>query len=259
MLRAALALALALVAATAATAAPRDWRRLRIGTDGAYPPFSLVDADGRPDGFDVDVAKAVCARLAAECEIVALGWEDLVPALLAKRVDLTIASQPTTEEARRRVEFTAPYHRIPPRFVGRIGDATTAVTAATARGRRIGVRDGTVHAAWAKTVLGTAGATIVGFPTEVEAGAALAEGRVDLVFGDTLTLYRWLDRTTAERCCGFVGAEVNDPRVFGSGAAAAFRREDRDLGALVDKALTELGRDGSLDRLAGHWIPFAIR
>ena len=83
--------------------------------------------------------------------------------------------------------------------------------------------------------------------------------RVDLVFGDTLALYRWLVGTAPRGAAGFVGDEVLDAATFGAGAGIAFRRDDRDLGQLVDRALVEMTRDGTLDRLAAHWFPFAIR
>lgn len=252
-------LALLLLAPLAlASAEARDWKQLRVATDGAYPPFSRIEG-GKPAGFDVDVARAVCARLQAECEIVAPGWDDLVPALLARRVDLVVASQPITEEARRRVEFTAPYYRIDPRFVARERAAPADLRPAATAGRRIGVRTATAHAAHLAAVHVPAGALVEPFSTEAEALKALAAGRLDLVFGDALTLYGLLDRSFADAGLRFVGAPVDNPRHFGNGAGITHRREDADLGRLVDKALVDLDRDGTLDRLVARHFPFAIR
>ena len=252
-------LALLLLAPLAlASAEAREWKQLRVATDGAYPPFSRIEA-GRAVGFDVDVARAVCTRLQAECEIVAPGWDDLVPALLARRVDLVVASQPITEEARRRVEFTAPYYRIDPRFVARETAAPDDPTPGAVAGRRIGVRAGTAHAAHLAAVHAPAGARIEAFPAEADALKALAAGRLDFVFGDTLALYGLLDRDFAGAGLRFVGAPVASPRHFGAGAGITHRREDAELGRLVDKALVDLDRDGTLDRLVARHFPFAIR
>lgn len=250
---------LCLVPLLAGAAEAKDWKRIRIATDGGYPPFSRLDADGHPAGFDVDVAREICTRLAATCDIVATGWDGLVPALEAKKVDLLVASQPITEEARRRVAFTTAYHRILPRFVARDGAAPVDPRAELSRGRRIGVRAGTAHAAWLAGLHAARSARILTFPTEADALVALAGDRVDLVFGDTLALYDWLDRDPRGRCCRFVGRPVDSPRWFGAGAGIAFRPEDRDLGALVERALADLDRDGTLDLVAGRWFPFAIR
>ena len=248
---------LTMAVVTAAAAPVREWKQIRIGLDGAYPPFSRVGADGRPSGFDVEVAAAVCAKLAATCETTVLGWDGLLDGLIGHKVDLLVASIPITEATRRHVEFTARYHRIGPRFVARLADPPKSLSAEGLAGRRIGVRAGTVHADHLAATRPTA--TIVPFPDEAAAGAALARGEIDLVFGDTLALYAWLDGAAPRGVAGFLGDEVFDPGRFGDGAGIAFRREDRDLGGRVDKALAELVRDGTLDRLAAHWFPFAPR
>lgn len=252
------ALLAAVVVAASVNAEARDVKRLRIATDGAYPPFSRVD-DGKAVGFDVDVARALCTRLAAECEVVAVGWDELVPQLLARRVDLVVASQPITEEARRRVEFTAAYHRIAPRFVARDTAIPIDPRPDAAKGRRIGVRAGTAHAAHLAAVYVPVGATVVPLAGETEMLEALLDGRVDLAFGDALVLYGLLDREFDHRGLRFVGEAVDSPRQFGAGAGITYRRDDPDLGRLLDKALVDLDRDGTLDRLAGRWFPFAIR
>lgn len=249
---------LALLAlAVALPAEAREFKKLRIGLDGTYPPFSKKDGEGRIVGFDPEMAAVICARLAVECEYLALGWNDLVPALLSRRVDLLVASQPITDDARRAVEFTNRYYRIAPRFVARASDLARPTTRAALKGVRVGVRAGTAHAAWLAAERPEA--QRVELRNEAEAGAALVAGRVDLVFGDTLALYEWLDRAAPRGAAAFTGEGVEAPRLFGDGAGIAFRREDRDLGQLVDKVLHDIGRDGTFDRLAGRWFPFAIR
>ncbi len=246
-----------LAVAVAPMAEARDFKKLRIGIDGTYPPFSMKRADGSLGGFDVEVATTICGRLAAECEFVALGWNDLVPALLSRRVDLLVASQPITEEARRSLDFTSQYYRIAPRFAARASDVARSTSRAALRDVKVGVRAGTAHAAWLTAERPEA--RRVEFRNDVEAGAALVDGSVDLVFGDTSALYDWLDRVAPRGKAGFAGEPIDAPRFFGEGAGIAFRREDRDLGQTLDKTLLEIRRDGTLDRLAGHWFPFAIR
>lgn len=250
-------IAMIAVVSSAAPGSAREWKTLRIGTDGAYPPFSGIGGDGKPVGFDVEVAQALCRRIGATCEIVAVGWDALVPSLQARKVDVLVASMPITAASRRVVDFTARYHRIAPRWVGRIADAPADPEHASLAGLRIGVRAGTAHAVHVAATHPEA--TIVDYPSEAAAGAALIDRTVDLVFGDTLALYRFLDDDAPDGVAGFVGGEVLDPERFGDGAGIAFRREDRDLGVLLDKALVDIGRDGTLDRLAAHWFPFAIR
>lgn len=255
---AAAALASVLVAPSAVDgAAAREWKKVRVALDGAYPPFSRKTAEGRVEGFDVEVADAVCGRLGVECERVVSGWDDLFTALLGNRVDLVIASVPVTDEVRRRFEVTRAYHRIGPRFATCDAARLAAALPGSLGGLRLGVRAGTAHAAWAAEAQPQAVRSE--FADETAAATAALDGRLDYVFGDTIALFDWLDRQAPRGRCGFVGEEVSSPRHFGAGAGIVFRREDRDLGIAVDKALGEMARDGTLDRLAGHWFPFAIR
>jgi arginine/ornithine transport system substrate-binding protein len=241
----------------AVPAAARDWPRVKIGVDGAYPPFSRTEADGRPAGYDVDVARAVCQKIAAECEIVAVGWDGLVPALDGRRVDALVASMPVVDTARRSYDFTRRYHRIGPRFVARVGEMRDNPVTSKLAGVRVGVRAGTAHAA--QLAAAHPQAVVVPFPNEAAAGAAVADRTVDLAFGDTLALYRWLDGPAPRGKVQFVGDEVLDADRFGDGAGIAYRKTDRDLGQLLDRALGDLARDGTLDRIAGRWFPFAIQ
>ncbi|MEM9224062.1 MAG: transporter substrate-binding domain-containing protein, partial [Pseudomonadota bacterium] len=70
-----LLIAAALSLAVALPAAAQDKLELRIGTEGAYPPFNFFDADNNLIGFDVDIAKALCAEMNAECTFVAQDWD----------------------------------------------------------------------------------------------------------------------------------------------------------------------------------------
>ena len=84
--------------------------KIRIATEGAYAPFNTVDASGQLAGFDVDIAKALCAEMKADCEIVAQEWTGMIPALKQRKFDAIIASMSITEERLRAVDFTNPYY-----------------------------------------------------------------------------------------------------------------------------------------------------
>ena len=91
--------------------------KLRIGTEGAYPPFNLIDASGRVVGFDLDISHALCAKMKVECEVVTSDWDGIIPALNAGKFDFLAASMSVTEERKNAVDFTDHYYTNKLQFV----------------------------------------------------------------------------------------------------------------------------------------------
>ena len=76
---------------------------LRIGVEGAYPPFSSKESDGTLVGFDIEIAQALCAQMERECTMVEQDWDGMIPALKARKFDAIVASMSITEERRRQI------------------------------------------------------------------------------------------------------------------------------------------------------------
>ena len=118
-------------------ASAADMKKLRIGTEGAYPPFNSFDADKNLVGFDIDIAKALCAKMKAECTFVAQDWDGIIPALLANKYDAIIASMSITEERMKKVAFSNKYYNTPARFVAQKGSGITDVSPDALKGKVI--------------------------------------------------------------------------------------------------------------------------
>jgi len=126
MIRQLRALTAGMALCLAATAAQAEELEIRIGVEGAYPPFSHKNADGQLIGFDVDIAHALCAAMKAKCTLVEQDWDGIIPALLARKYDAIVASMAITEERKKRVDFSRKYYNSPAKFAARAGVAASA-------------------------------------------------------------------------------------------------------------------------------------
>ncbi len=238
-------LVLALLAAAPTLAA----EKLRIATTGGYPPFSHVDDAGEVAGFDVDIARALCAKLGAECEIVLEEWERLIPELRAGSFDAIAASMSITEERRQLVSFTERYYSNVVRFVAREGSGFDPADAA---GTTIGAARATIASDWLEANLaGTA--TIKLYTGQQELFGDLAAGRLNAMFGDGLGSYVWLQGPGG---AGFTF--VGEGYRLDEGIGIAVRHEDASLLQRLNGALKAILANGTYERINARYFPFSI-
>ena len=95
----------------------KQWKEIRVGVEGAYPPFCITEADGSVSGFDIDLTNALCEKMNAKCTYIKQDWDGIIPALLARKFDAIIATMDITEARLKKVVFTDKYQHIPARFV----------------------------------------------------------------------------------------------------------------------------------------------
>jgi ABC-type amino acid transport substrate-binding protein len=175
-----------LLATVRTPVAAADDALLRIGVQNERPPFGFTDDDGELQGFDIDIAWALCSVLDARCELTPLEFTALVPGLQDGRIDTAVASMSITEERRQLVDFTDKYYQASNRFVairGAFGDIAPASLA----GMTIGVKRGTIHDRYLTAEYADAAAIRrYGYSDEIFIDLALA--RLDLAFADGITL-----------------------------------------------------------------------
>ena len=83
--------------------------KIKIGTEGAYPPWNAKDASGNLIGFEVDLAKELCAIMKHECTIVEQDWDGMIPALLMRKFDAIMAGMSITDERLKTINFSQGY------------------------------------------------------------------------------------------------------------------------------------------------------
>lgn len=227
--------------------------RFLMGAD--YPPFQFIQPNGEAAGYHADLARAICTELTFSCTLQAWKWDELVPALKEQRADALIAAIRPTPERRGELTFTAPYFRLPARFVVR-RDAPAEISPAALANRRVAAVSGSAHEAYLKAFFG--GAELVSVQNVEEGRTALQEKRADALFADGATLALWLQDGDGEACCAFAGGAYLESRFFGEGLAIALRPEDEALRDLIDHALDELETRGVLGDLYLKWFPLGI-
>lgn len=229
---------------------------IRFVTEDDYPPFGFTLPDGSLVGFDVDIARAICDELKVVCTVQVRRYDTIVPALKAGAADAAVASMAITDQALQSVDFTSAYYRTPARFVARLDSKLGAILPETIGGKRVGVQSGTAHEAYLRTFFPSASLRSYGSAGEVR--AALTSGAVDLVFGDGISLARWLAGAETSACCGFVGGPFTESRFFGEGAGIAVRKGNVALRKALDYALARLAAKGVYSDLYLKYFPISI-
>ncbi|GAA1387999.1 hypothetical protein GCM10009613_24730 [Pseudonocardia kongjuensis] len=215
---------------------------LRIGTEGTYSPFSFQGPDGELTGYDVEVARAVGAKLGREVEFVQTPWDSIFAALESQRIDLVANQVTINEERQARYDLSTPYTVSEGVIVTRADD-TTISTLADLQGRTT-AQSATSN--WAD-VAREAGANVEAVEGFVQAVQLLKDGRVDATVNDTLAVGEY------EQTTGDTGVKVAG--TTGDTSEQAFAaRKDSGLIADVDRALAELRADGTLAQLSEKYF-----
>lgn len=224
---------------------------LRFATEGYFAPFNYFDDAGKLVGFDVDIANALCATLALDCEVVTQEWDALIPGLQAEQYDAIIASMSITREREEQVAFTLPYYSNMLTFIAKEGHELD-LSHDTLKGKSVGVQQSTVSAKY----LAEAYADVVEielYATQDDVLKDLVAGDIDLAFGDNLPLYAWLE-TDAGRGHGFVGEFIDiDDRI-----GVAVRKTDLDLLDQLNQALITIIENGTYQEINAKYFPFSI-
>jgi arginine/ornithine transport system substrate-binding protein len=246
----------ALAALCTGAAMAKDWTKIRIASEGAYAPFNYVTPDGELAGFDIDIAKALCAELKAECTLVKQDWDGMIPALMARKYDAIVASMSITEARKQQVDFSDKYYQTPARAAAKKGSGIEVSEAGLA-GKKIGVQRETIHDKFVTDTFGSS-AEIVRYGTQDEANLDAVAGRIDVLFADSVALSEGFLKTDQGAEFEFTGPEFTDPDYFGVGAGIAVRKTDTDLKEALNKALAAIRSNGTYDQIAGKYFDFDV-
>ncbi len=211
---------------------------VRMGTEGAYPPYNFINDAGEVDGFERELGDELCARASLTCEWVTNDWDSIIPNLQSGNYDVIIAGMSITEERDKVIDFTQNY--IPP-----ASSAYLALTPdADFKGGVVSAQVGTIQAGY----VAESGATLLEFATPDETVAAVRNGEADAVFADK----DYLAPIAAESNGALV--LLADEVQLGGGVGMGLRESDTELKAKFDGAIQSMKDDGTLNTMIKKWF-----
>tara|TARA_B100000674_G_scaffold361047_1_gene303805 strand:- start:31 stop:864 length:834 start_codon:yes stop_codon:yes gene_type:complete len=247
---------------------------IRIGTEGAYPPWNNINSAGELEGAEIDFGNEACERMGVTCEWVTQDWDGIIPALLQGKYDIIIAGMSITEERKEKVNFTNGYMTDGARFAvlkdsglsdlniagmakvnlnnaGGKEQAAIGQLIAAMDGKTVCVQSSTIHQNFLEKHM--SGAVDVKLYQAVDDhNLDLAAGRCDAILADVGSIIDFMESD------GGVDVAFTGPTfsggVFGDGVGGAVRKEDSDILEMWNAAIAEMSKDGTTAEITKRWF-----
>ena len=247
-------------------------KSIRIGTEGAYPPWNNINSAGDLEGAEIDFGNEACARMGVDCEWVTQDWDGIIPALLQGKYDIIIAGMSITEERKEKVNFTNGYMTDGARFAVLKGSGLADLSIAkkvnlnnaggkeqAAIGQLIAAMDGATVCVQSSTIHQNflekhmSGAVNVKLYQAVDDhNLDLAAGRCDAILADVGSIIDFMESD------GGVDVAFTGPTfsggVFGDGVGGAIRKEDTDILEMWNAVIAEMSADGTTAEITKKWF-----
>ncbi|MFT5797360.1 MAG: polar amino acid transport system substrate-binding protein [Candidatus Azotimanducaceae bacterium] len=209
---------------------------VRMGTEGAYPPYNFINDAGEVDGFERELGDELCLRAELTCEWVTNEWDSIIPNLVSGNYDTIIAGMSITDERDEVIDFTQNYTQPDP------SSYLAASADADITGGVIAAQTGTIQASF----VAASGATLVEFATPEETVAAVKNGEADAVLADNAYLKPIADEDGDLQL-------LEQQELIGGGVGMGVRESDGELRGKFDAAIQSMKDDGTLNALIAKW------
>ena len=246
---------------------------IRIGTEGAYPPWNAKDESGKLIGFEVELANWLCIYMKADCTLVEQDWDGMIPGLIMRKYDAIMAGMSITDERMKTINFSQGYAdevaslavmkgsslegMDTPKAINLstggsdVKNALKTLTAALA-GKTIGVQTATIHQNFLES--GDVGSVkIRTYKTQVEVNLDLAAGRIDAALAAAVAFTDYAEKSG--KPVVLVGPTFSGG-AFGNGVGVGIRKDDTDLLKKFNKAINTARKNGKISELAIKWFGF---
>ena len=245
---------MALIAVGSTLALTAQAADLKVAIDPTYEPFTYKTADGKPTGFDVDIANAICAEMKRNCVFVEQVWDSMIPGLQARKYDVVVSSLSITEERKRVIDFSDRYYKTPSAIVVKKG--TAYANPASLKGKRIGVLKGSTQEKWAMGELKPAGVTVVPYEAQDQVYLDIKAGRLDGTVADKVEVHGGFLRKPEGKDYGYVGPDQYETKYYGDGIGIGMRKGQKDLKDQINKAIKTIRSNGIYNQIAKKYFDF---
>ncbi|MEA9445958.1 arginine ABC transporter substrate-binding protein [Candidatus Fukatsuia symbiotica] len=224
---------------------------ISFATEASYPPFEFIGADNEIQGFDIELAQALCKKMDVPCNFTNQAFDSLIPSLKFRRFDAIISGMDITAERLKQVDFSKPYYENSALFITRnvLKQKNTITDIGSLRGKRVGMQNGTTHQQFLQQEHPEI--TTVPYDSYQNAILDLKNDRLDAVFGDTAVVNEWLKKN---KTLVAVGDKITDAHYFGSGLGIAVRHNNTELLNKLNAALVQVRQDGTYQTLYNKWF-----
>ncbi|WP_406604007.1 transporter substrate-binding domain-containing protein [Bartonella gliris] len=232
--------------------------RLRFVTTFDFPPFNFLDKTGRLAGYNIDLLRAICAKLNLEkfCEVEVVPWEELVDHVKGGGAEVIIAGLKETLKTHQDLVFTKTYLRFPARFVAsqsvKLDEPISDKLAHLNSGFLLKSAHEKLFHSYFPEAKGQ------GFKNRTELYKALQDHKIDLIFDDGFSLSLWLNNPKSVDCCHFTGGAYMAPQLLGEGMRIAVAKKNAKLVGVLNYALKSLEDDGKLAELYLRYFPISF-
>ncbi len=219
---------------------------IKFAMEATYAPFEYMDENNQIQGFDVDLANALCEEMKATCTFHNQAFDSLIPALKFKRYDAAISAMDITEARLQQVNFSDAYYDNSAAFIsieGKVADQ------AALEGKRVGVQNGSTHQSYLLEQM--TGVTAVPYSSYQDAFIDMKNGRIDSVFGDTAVVAEWFKK---EDNLTYVGDQVTNQEYFGNGFGIAVNKSNQELVDQLNVALAAVKANGEYDKIFNKYF-----
>ncbi|MDK9763898.1 lysine/arginine/ornithine ABC transporter substrate-binding protein [Vibrio sp. D420a] len=221
-------------------------QEIKFAMEATYAPFEFMDENNQIQGFDVDLANALCDEMKAKCTFHNQAFDSLIPALKFKRYDAAISAMDITDARLKQVNFSNAYYDNSAAFIsieGKVADQ------AALEGKRVGVQNGSTHQSYLLEQM--TGVTAVPYSSYQDAFIDMKNGRIDSVFGDTAVVAEWFKK---QDNLTYVGDQVTNQEYFGNGFGIAVNKSNQELVDQLNVALAAVKANGEYDEIFNKYF-----